>query len=1234
LLLSESMLMKKIYYVLLIVFYSANLFSQSKQVLVEKAELPDSRFRFINKNTGIKVNDLLWEEAESFINGFAKVYDGRKWGFVDGSGNAVIKPQYEIARNFINHYAAVKKNSKWGFIDEKGNVVIPFVYDIVYDFNEAVTVVYKNYKWFLINKKGDILKPLAIDIFWGFKNGSAKITSQGRSGIMNLNGDIVSMDPAKKVLSKNTNSKVSRTTSAQVNVCPANIDFEYGNFTNWVCDTGHVAVAGTTNVITVNTSPPTPNRHVIIPKATPSDLDPYGLFPTNPPDGSNFALKLGNNVNGAQAERVTYLVNVPANAVDFYISYQYAVVFQDPGHLPYQQPRFLAQVRDVATNTYLPCASYEYVSGSGLPGFFNSPLDTSIKCKSWSSAFINLSAYAGRALMLEFTTADCTKGAHWGYAYLDVDGCNIAATAQYSCNPNQAVFTSPPGFQYYNWYNNNFTTLLGTGQNMVLNSPPAPCSTLHVILVPYNGYGCSDTLDVPYTVNLPAANAGPDLTICGGKSGVIGNNPVSGYSYSWSPSSFLSNPNSSNPIANPSVTTTYIVTGTDTVSGCTAQDTVTIKVNPKPVADFIPGPAQCLTGNSFNFTNTSSVSSGNLTYNWSFGDGTFSTNASPVHSYSSAGVYNVKIVVTTNNGCMDSITHPAVTANGNPPVKTSNDLFICRGNSTQLQTTGAQTYEWTPSAGLSCINCSNPTASPDSSATYFVKGIDSVGCPGYDTINIIVFQPIQINVSPDLAICKLQTANLIASGGAVSYVWSPAQSLSNPNIPNPVASPDSTTQYSVIGFDGHNCFTDTGYVTITLNQQPIAGFNPGPAQCLAGNSFNFTNTSSVSSGNITFNWSFGDGAFSTNANPVHSYTSSGIYGVKLVVTSNNGCSDSIIHYAVTVNGNPPVKTNNDLSICRGNSAQLQTTGAQTYTWTPSTGLSCINCSSPIASPVNSATYFVKGIDNVGCPGYDTVNITVFQPIQINVSPDIAICELQTVNLLASGNAASYVWSPGQSLNSANIPDPVASPIANTIYRVIGYDGHNCFTDTGYVTITVNPNPTIDVGPDLNLSTGTIYQLNPVTQNGPIVSWLWSPTNDLTCSTCPDPSVTIKNNITYDVVIRNIYGCTATDSVNIRTFCEGSQVFIPNAFTPDGDGLNDILMVRATGIQNVLSFRIFSRWGELIFEKTNFPPNNPSFGWDGRIKGVKGPSEVYIYVAEVICDNMQTYTFKGNTTLLK
>ncbi|MDB5251816.1 MAG: hypothetical protein JWP27_985, partial [Flaviaesturariibacter sp.] len=113
-----------------------------------------------------------------------------------------------------------------------------------------------------------------------------------------------------------------------------------------------------------------------------------------------------------------------------------------------------------------------------------------------------------------------------------------------------------------------------------------------------------------------------------------------------------------------------------------------------------------------------------------------------------------------------------------------------------------------------------------------------------------------------------------------------------------------------------------------------------------------------------------------------------------------------------------------------------------------------------------------------------------------------------------------------------------------------------------------------------------------------------------------------------------FGCTGSDTITIKPFCTDVQAFVPNAFTPDGDGVNDILMVRGSGIAQVKTFRIFNRWGEVVFERGNFAPNNPAFGWDGKVKGIYGQPDVYVYTLEVICENGVPFTYKGNVSVLK
>jgi gliding motility-associated-like protein len=127
---------------------------------------------------------------------------------------------------------------------------------------------------------------------------------------------------------------------------------------------------------------------------------------------------------------------------------------------------------------------------------------------------------------------------------------------------------------------------------------------------------------------------------------------------------------------------------------------------------------------------------------------------------------------------------------------------------------------------------------------------------------------------------------------------------------------------------------------------------------------------------------------------------------------------------------------------------------------------------------------------------------------------------------------------------------------------------------------------------------------------------------------------VKKNISYAVIATTAYGCSASDTISIKVTCSKDQVFIPNAFSPDGDGINDILMVRASGIATVKYFRVFNRWGEMVFEQSNFVPNNPLYGWNGKVKGVAGGPDVFVYTWEALCENGSLFSNKGNVSIIK
>jgi gliding motility-associated-like protein len=175
---------------------------------------------------------------------------------------------------------------------------------------------------------------------------------------------------------------------------------------------------------------------------------------------------------------------------------------------------------------------------------------------------------------------------------------------------------------------------------------------------------------------------------------------------------------------------------------------------------------------------------------------------------------------------------------------------------------------------------------------------------------------------------------------------------------------------------------------------------------------------------------------------------------------------------------------------------------------------------------------------------------------------------------------------------------------------------------------------VNLGPDLKLAPGTQHLMTSSIQNGPIIQYIWSPSTNLSCTNCPTPVATIQSNILYSLRVTNVDGCIGSDTVNITVTCEQSQVYIPNGFSPDGDGVNDLFVIRSAGMVKIKYFRVFNRWGVLVFERNIFFTNDFGNAWDGKIRGVLSPPDVFVYTAEIMCDNGTSFTFKGNITLIR
>jgi gliding motility-associated-like protein len=256
------------------------------------------------------------------------------------------------------------------------------------------------------------------------------------------------------------------------------------------------------------------NRHTLIDTMSRNILDYYGHFPVLCPNGSIYSIKLGNDLTGGQMQRATYEFTVPDNVNTYSIVFNYAVVLEDGGHSKSQQPLFSARVFDMTDGKYVDCPSFDFAASSTLPGFQLSDMMRPPKpnangtttpsaggpvfYKDWSTAMIDLKAYAGKKIRLEFTAEDCQPGGHFGYAYLDVDeqlSLKPISGNVFCIDQNTVTLNGPTGFEDYIWYKDNDLTQPGVhGQNLTIPALDQQKYTLKII--PYPDLGCIDYLYV------------------------------------------------------------------------------------------------------------------------------------------------------------------------------------------------------------------------------------------------------------------------------------------------------------------------------------------------------------------------------------------------------------------------------------------------------------------------------------------------------------------------------------------------------------------------------------------------------------------------------------------------------------------------------------------------------------------------------------------------------------------
>jgi len=628
---------------------------------------------------------------------------------------------------------------------------------------------------------------------------------------------------------------------------------------------------------------------------------------------------------------------------------------------------------------------------------------------------------------------------------------------------------------------------------------------------------------------------------------------------------------------------------------------------------------------------------------WKFGDGASSSLAKPSHTYQLNGVYTVTVVVRTTGGCVYTGKR-VITVSGPAGSVSYQGGYRCKGQAVQFNANGLNTneIEWNFGDGTIQTTTSGTVFHTYTKAGNYLPIIrfkNAGGCiytlPAGDTIKVDIMQPgFTSTIQEFCGYTEVRFTDTTRTlYGVNSVKWFPGDgSTKNGTLLTQRYNITGTYEVKMVATGKSGC-TDTATINLPVFVRaiPNADFLPPTPTCT--NTPVNINSSVQSVDSVSFyKWQLSNGAVLTNKNFSYAFSSEGVYQLTLIAGTKFNCYDTI-QKTFTVLRSPNLLASADALLCKDKTINLTATGALSYNWSPSDGLSCTVCSSPQARPQTTTSYVVKGTGANGCFVYDTVNITVVQPFKITTSGPDSICIGSSSQIFAFG-ADNFQWTPAIALSNPAISNPFANPTSTTIYRVVGSDNNKCFTDTGYVQVAVGQPLLVKLGQDITASTGTQLPLKSTITNGPVKYWEWTPATDLSCDRCPEPIATIKNNITYVVKATSAYGCITTDTLQIKAFCENAQVFVPNGFTPDGDGINDLLVVRATGVRKVKLFRIFNRWGEIVFERYNFSPNDQAFGWDGTQKGVPSGPAVFVYTLEVECENGTVFSYKGNISLIK
>ena len=840
----------------------------------------------------------------------------------------------------------------------------------------------------------------------------------------------------------------------------------------------------------------------------------------------------------------------------------------------------------------------------------------------WSPA-AGLSSVNGASV-----SASPTATTIYTVAGTDGAGCTSSATVQVTVAGNPVLTVSPNATVCPA----GSTTLTASGAVSYTWSPAAGLSSANgasVIASPAvtttytvsgtNATGCVSTASVQVTAGSnPVLTVSPNTTICPSGSATLTASGAA--SYTWSPAGSLSSANGATVVAIPGAATIYTVSGL-TAGGCTGANTVQVSLGANPVLSGSSNATICASAS------TVLTVAGAASYTWAPSGSLSSANGATVTA--SPAIATVYTVTGANaSGCTGTYTI-SVSVTSNPTLSVPGGS-LCASSSATLGASGATSYTWSPSTGLSTINAATVIASPAATTSYTVTG-STGACTGSAVVTASVIAVTPTITASSGTYCIGGAGITLTGTGASAYSWSPAIGLSATSGATVSASPTVTTVYTVTGTTG----ACSGTQSINVTVAPVASLSIVPGATLICP--NSTGTTLTASGASTYTWLPGAQTTATlMANPATTTT--------YTVAGQSAAGCATFPAMVTVSVSPAINatvTASSPSVCLTKTASISvvpTGGAYTYTWLPVASIQGSNAgSSIVAKPVSTVTViYTVTISNGFCKETNTVSLQVFDCVppvsQFTTLTNDSICTKGCVSFTATSTGIqpfTYQWLfPGGTPPTSNNPDPVICYPSSGTYPVSLITGNAFGTDTLVMAnyIHVVDTPSVRAFGDTLLSLG---QTAPVSVTGNATAYYWTPDNGtIACASCTNtvvqPTVTTK----YMVTASNSPYCKRRDSVLVKVDFVCGDFFIPNVFSPNGDGLNDDVNIHGFCIAT-FNLRIFNRWGELVFQTTD-----KTLGWDGSFRGKPMDTGVFVYSVDGMTIENKPFFQKGNITLLR